>query len=79
VVGSESLYLITPVVRVGETAVQKDDRRTVADARVIQADTVDLGVTGLLAGDRGRSGRQGLPRRLTVGGLEREQQQQQEG
>ena len=31
-----------PIVRVGETAVQKDDRRTVADRRVIKADAVDL-------------------------------------
>ena len=51
VVRSESLYLITPIVRVGETAVQKDDRRTVADARVIEIDAVDLGATGVLAGD----------------------------
>ena len=76
VVRSESLYLIAPIVRVGETAVQKDDRRTVADARVIEADAVDLGVAGVLAGDRGRSGRQGLPQGFGTNGMDREKQQQ---
>jgi hypothetical protein len=59
--------------------VQKDDRRAVADRCVKEANAVDLGVAGVLAGDRGRSRRQGVPQRLAVGGLEREQQQQQEG
>ena len=72
----ESLDLIAPIVRVGEAAVQKDDRRTVADRRVIEADAVDLGVTGVLAGDRGGSRWQGLPQRLTAGGMEREKQQE---
>ena len=69
---SESLDLIAPIVRVGETTVQKDDRRTMADRRVIEADAVDLGVTDVLTGDRSRGRRQGLPQRLTTGGMERE-------
>ena len=76
VAGSESLDLIAPIVRVGETTVQKDDRRTVADRCVIEADAVDLGMAGVLAGDRDRSRRQGLPQRLTTGGMEREKQQE---
>ena len=56
-----------------------DDRRAVADRCVKEAYAVDLGVAGVLAGDRGRSWRQGLPQRLTVGCMAREQQQQQEG
>jgi hypothetical protein len=68
---SESLDLIAPIGRVSETTVQKDDRRTVADRCAIEADAIDLSVAGVLAGDRGRSWRQGPPPRLTTGGMER--------
>ena len=71
VVRSESLDLLAPIVRVGEAAVQKDDRRTVTDRRVIEVDAVDLGVAGVLTRNRGRSWRQGLPQRLPTGSMER--------
>ena len=47
-----------------------------ADRRVIEADAVDLGVTDVLTGDRSRGRRQGLPQRLTTGGMEREKKQE---
>ena len=53
---------------------QQDNRRTAADRRVIEADAIDLGATGMLAADRVGSRRQGLPQQLAMGGMEREKQ-----
>ena len=57
---------------------QQHDRRAVADRRVIQADAVDLGVAGVLAGDRGRRRRQRLPQRLGHGDAQRSNRQKQQ-
>src|SRR5450631_3351977 len=73
---SESLDLTAPIVRVGEAAVQQDDRRTVADRGVIEADAVDFGVAGVLAGNWDGSRRQRLPQRLAMSSMEREKQQE---
>ena len=70
--------LVPPIVRVGQAAMQQHHRRSPADRGIVQADAVDLGVSGMLRRHRGRRGRQCLPQRIGPRRAQREQQQRQE-
>jgi hypothetical protein len=78
VVRRECLDLVAPIVGVRQAAMQKDDRRTMADGGVVEADAVDFGMAAMLPGHGSGRRRKGLPQRFAVGGLEREKQQQSE-